>query len=370
MKIKLIIIIGILSIFLGCETKNSQSTNEISIGVVLPLSGGAAQYGKWIQNALNMAIEEINEDDKKKIKLIFEDDKANPKDAVNAITKLIYNDKVKIIFGSWASSCVMAMAPIAEKNKVLLFAEALSPNIKNAGEYIYRIQPDGTLYINKMIEYLKENNSSNIGVVYINNDFGTEQTNLLKKYINISYSKAYDVKTNDFKSIIENIKELKLKNVIVLGYKETAYFYKQFYELGLRDKISLFGSVPTENPEIIDIAGVEATNNIIYPHHFKGIKSNNTEKEKEFFEKYKKRYGYYPEGFAYLAYEAMKFIIYPSIIKGSNNTNIDIDKIKQYLDTNTFNGFSSEIKFDKFGDIQRRIYLKTIKNKEFILLEK
>lgn len=368
MKSKLLnLTIGILIIFfIGCENKKDLK-DEIDIGVVLPLSGNAAQYGKWIQNALELAKDEINIENQKHINLIYEDDRATPKDAVHAIKKLTTNDNVKIIFGSWASSCVMAMAPIAEKKKILIFAEALSPNIKNAGEYIYRIQPDGSLYMKKLIEYFQKNNLDKIGVVYINNDFGIEQAKILKSNLNISYIKAYNPEMKDFKSIIENIKESNLEHIIVLGYKETAYFYKQFYEMGLKNKISIYGSVPTENPEILTIAGSNATNGLIYPHHFKGIASNKTtSKEEEFFKKYHTKYGQYPEGFAYLAYEAMKFIIYPTI---TQNEIIDTDKIKQYLDTNTFTGLTSNIKFDKFGDVQREIYLKKIDNKKFILME-
>ncbi len=369
MKNKIFFIGLTIGILLMVAINKMDEEKNIVIGVVLPLSGGAAQYGKWIQNSLNMAKDEINLKNKRKIKYIFEDDKANPKDAINAINKLISNDKTKIIFGSWASSSVMAMAPIAEKNKVLLFAEALSPNITHAGEYIYRVQPDGSLYMNKLIQYLRKKQAKNIGVIYINNEFGIEQMKLLEENMNISYKKAYAGKTNDFKSIIENIKNLNIKNILILGYKETAYFYKQLYELGINNDISLFGSVPTENPEIIKIAGVNATNGIVYPHHFKGIDSIKTKQEKDFFENYKNRYGYYPEGFAYLAYEAMKFIIYPSIINTSIQ-GIDTDKIKQYLDRTTFMGLSSSIKFDKFGDVQREIYLKEIQNEKFILLEK
>lgn len=365
---KKLIGIGLLTIAIALyifNTDSKMSNQKINIGVVLPLSGAVSQYGKWIQNALNMAKDEINNQQKEKIQFIFEDDKANPKDAINAIQKLINKDHVKIVFGSWASSCVMAMSPIAEKNKILLFAEALSPNIKHAGEYIYRVQPDGSLYVNKLIEYFKSKKLNNLGVIYINNDFGIEQMKLIKKNIKIDYLTAYEAKTKDFKSIIENIKTKELKNIIILGYKETAYFYKQLHELGASQNISLFGSVPTENPEIINIAGENATNGIIYPHHFKGASFLMTEKEQHFINEYKKRFGYAPEGFAYLAYEAMKFIIYPALIKGEMNT----DKIKEVLDNDLFIGLSSKLKFDKFGDIQREVYLKMIKNKTFILME-
>lgn len=58
---KSIIVTLILSFLLlalgGCGKKEE---NVIKIGAILPLTGQSAQYGKWIQEALELGKEEIN----------------------------------------------------------------------------------------------------------------------------------------------------------------------------------------------------------------------------------------------------------------------------------------------------------------------
>jgi branched-chain amino acid transport system substrate-binding protein len=127
----------------GCSKKSEP--NEIKIGAILPLTGTSAQYGKWIQEALELGKEEINSKggiNGKSLVIVYEDDQADPKIAANAMQKLITLDKVPLVYGSWASSCVLAQAPIAESTKIVLIGEAISPKIRDAGDYTFRMQPD------------------------------------------------------------------------------------------------------------------------------------------------------------------------------------------------------------------------------------
>src|SRR3990172_4928425 len=94
----------------GCVKKDGK---EIKIGAILPLTGSSAQYGKWIQEALELGKEEINSAggiNGRRLEIIYEDDQANPTLAANAMRKLINSDKVPLVFGSWASSAVLAQA--------------------------------------------------------------------------------------------------------------------------------------------------------------------------------------------------------------------------------------------------------------------
>ena len=129
--------------FSGCG-KNDES-NEIKMGVMLALTGDSANYGNRSLHGLLWATEKINANggiNDKKIKLIVEDSKSNPQDAVNAFEKLITVDNVKIVIGDIISGTTLAVAPIAEKNKILLFAPGASnPALRNpnsASDYIFR----------------------------------------------------------------------------------------------------------------------------------------------------------------------------------------------------------------------------------------
>ena len=115
------------------------------IGVMYPLTGDGASYGLPIQRATKIAIDEINAKggiNGKKIEAIYEDDKCNPKDGNAAAQKLVNIDKVKVIIGGVCSGATLGASPITEENKVILISpSATSPDITNAGDFVFRVAP-------------------------------------------------------------------------------------------------------------------------------------------------------------------------------------------------------------------------------------
>lgn len=127
-----VIVIGMIS----CVEKKS---DEIKIGVVLPLSNSEISVGgKRTLQGIELAVNQYQKENQNtKIKLHVEDSEADPTKGVSAINKLIFQDGIKYILGDLTSSVTLAMAPIAEKNKVIILAPGASnPNIRNAGDYI------------------------------------------------------------------------------------------------------------------------------------------------------------------------------------------------------------------------------------------
>ena len=99
--------------FTGCsetaETKSGDSgstsaeSETINLGFVLPLTGSVPNLGSAMKNGAELAIEEINNAggiNGKQIKAIIEDDENKPATAPNAITKLIEQDKVCLLYTS------------------------------------------------------------------------------------------------------------------------------------------------------------------------------------------------------------------------------------------------------------------------------
>ncbi|MDO9578536.1 MAG: ABC transporter substrate-binding protein, partial [Candidatus Cloacimonadales bacterium] len=139
LSIAVIMIISSLG-FVGCSKKD----NVIKIGSILPLTGDAAVYGQWAKQGLELAVNELNNNtnQKKKIKIIYEDDQCGPQAGVNSYHKLVNVDKVKVIIGALCSSSTMAIEPLANKDKVLLFSPgSSSPLLSNSGPYFFRNWP-------------------------------------------------------------------------------------------------------------------------------------------------------------------------------------------------------------------------------------
>ncbi|TKJ41163.1 hypothetical protein CEE37_05715 [candidate division LCP-89 bacterium B3_LCP] len=103
---------------------------------------------------LAISLEEVNEAGGvkgKDIELIYEDSQSDPAKAVSALNKLISTENVSVVIGDIASSSVLAMAPIAEKSKVVLLSPGASnPDISEAGDYIFRKRHSITRNLNRL----------------------------------------------------------------------------------------------------------------------------------------------------------------------------------------------------------------------------
>ena len=125
-KVIALFVISIITYFFsGCNSCNQVNNEPIKIGAILPLSGDAAVYGKNLQNGMNLTLEEYinNNPSSKKMKIIYEDSKADPKLAISCFEKLLSVNKCKIITGGFSSSETLSIAPIAEKTKLFLYLQ-------------------------------------------------------------------------------------------------------------------------------------------------------------------------------------------------------------------------------------------------------
>lgn len=357
----LILTVASLGLIFGC----AKEENVIRIGAILPLTGSAARYGTWIQEALEIGKEEINSTggiNGKKLDIIYEDDQADPKIAANAMQKLASIDKVPIVFGSWASSCVLSQAPIGERTHTVIIGEAISPKIRDAGDYVFRIQPDARYYIRKLVPFVyNELEMKKVCIFYVNNDFGLDQAKVFEAEFskldgNILSSEAFEQGATDFKTELIKIRARKPEAIFCPAYTEIAIILKQARELGMKQQF--FGSVPFENIDIVEAAG-EAAEGVIYPHHFDSEAEN--ELTRRYQQAYMKKYGRRSEGFAALAYDAVRIIA--NVLEKCAN---DTECIKTELyDINDFPGVTGMTTFDDRGDVVKPIVIKTVRNAKF-----
>ena len=114
------------------------------IGVMESLTGPGETYGTVASQAKQMAADEINATggiNGRRLEFVVEDSKCGAQDAISAYNKLTKVDGLRIILGPSCSSAMLAVAPLAEADGVILFSGlASNPDIANAGDYIFRTQ--------------------------------------------------------------------------------------------------------------------------------------------------------------------------------------------------------------------------------------
>ena len=115
----------------------------IKVGAVCAMTGGSAVYGTGAQNAIDMAVDEINSSDSEyKIEIVnggkVADDAKDAKQAVNAYN-LLKSEAPEAIVGSFFSAVTIPMAQLAAKDNMLLLATgATNVTVTQYGPTIFR----------------------------------------------------------------------------------------------------------------------------------------------------------------------------------------------------------------------------------------
>ena len=139
------------------------------------MTGGSAIYGEGAQNAVDMAVEEINAGDSGyKIEIVnggkVADDAKDAKQAINAYNKVM-DDSPEAIVGSFFSSVTLPMAEQTSNDGMLLLATgATNADVTLKGDSIFRncfIDP----YQGKMAAlFAKDKGFAKVAVIYAKDD--------------------------------------------------------------------------------------------------------------------------------------------------------------------------------------------------------
>ena len=364
------IIYGLIAILLvttalslGCAKKEK----VIKIGVITPLTGGAAKYGEDLKRGYDLAVEEINGKggvNGSKIKLIYEDSEAQPPKAVSAARKLIDRDKVVTILGCFGSSATLAVAPIAENKKVVLLSSASSsPKVTDAGDYIFRNEISDRYGAKETARLFFDLGFRKIGVLFINNDFGIDFCDVVQKTYNeldgtVTAAETFEQDAKDFRTQLVKIKESNPEAILIVSYKEAILILKQMRELGIKKQI--LSTALFEDPEILEKVG-DIAEGTIYTYYGTFDPQSQDVRIREFIKNFRERYGVDPEYYAPIGYDAVK-ILALAIEKGGFKSEQIKNALYQIKD---FPGLSGTTSFDENGDVIKPVVLKTVRKGTF-----
>ena len=129
----------------------AQTTDEVRIGIVSPLTGPAAKFGQAQKNAMTMAAEDVNNAGGikslggAKIKLFFGDTRGEADTGVTETERLITRDKVHALIGAFQSGVGFPSSAMAEKHQVPWLTFGTFDKITERGfKYVFRAHANDT----------------------------------------------------------------------------------------------------------------------------------------------------------------------------------------------------------------------------------
>lgn len=330
---------------------------EIRVGLYGSLTGSEATFGKDTEAGVQLAIKEANEaggvqvggaGEKKKVRLISQDDQGKPEEVATVVTNLITKEKVHVVLGEVASTLSLAAAPICQQNKVpMVSPSSTNPKVTQIGDFVFRVCFIDPFQGTVMAKFARNTLKAKTAAIFVDN--GSDYAVGLGKYFSETFKKlggeivseqAYGNKDIDFKAQLTGFKDKNPDVLFVPGYyTQVGQIAQQAKDLGLTS--ILLGGDGWDSPKLTEIGG-DAISGAYFSNHYHA-KETRPEVQK-FVEAYKKEFGVIPNGLSALGYDAARFA-FDAMARGKSLKGEDIRDAM--AGTKDFAGVTGKITINK-----------------------
>ena len=243
MKRREALVLGLSSVAAGLAAQPARAADEIVIGAIYPLTGNAAQIGADAKLAIDTILEIVNGThaplpmlmgrggglDKlggAKIRVVFADHQNDPQKARAEAERLITQDKVAAIIGSYTSATAATISQVTERYEVpYISMDNSSPSLNKRGlKWFFRTSPHDEMFTEAMFDFFKEVGTKTgkpvktVALFYEDSIFGADSSAVQRKLAaDAKINVAADVKYRaNSPSLSAEAQRLKAANADVL----------------------------------------------------------------------------------------------------------------------------------------------------------
>jgi branched-chain amino acid transport system substrate-binding protein len=337
---------------------STPSLAQIKIGVAEALTGNAAQYGVPIRKGFELALNEINGRggiNGQKIELIVEDEQGKKEEAINVFKKLIFQDKVLMLFGPTLSNSAQASDPVAQGAKVVVFGTSnTADGITSIGNYVFRnsVTEADILPVTLKVA-VQKTGLKKVAVLYGNDDIFTKSgyDNFKKALetlkIPVTTTETFAKGDVDFKPQLTKIKSSNADAIVMSALvAEGAPAMVQARQLGIA--LPFIGGNGMNSPKVFDLAK-DNSDNLWVGSPWSS--ENPAVENKRFIAAYQKAQNALPDQFAAQAYDAM-YVVAQALkqVKITGKLQADRTALRNALPAVQITGATGPFKFRQVSD--------------------
>lgn len=322
--------------------KSMSKTKGMCVGAVLPLTGPGGVFASYIKDGIDLAVRELKADGVN-IHIYYEDSKNKPREGIDALRKLKAEHACPVSIVA-LSSVAKAVAPLAEKDRMVhIYTAVAVPGVAD-GKWRFRYYPDAYGMAGRMARYVAlKLHKKRAAAIYINDDFGKASLDAFKKVFEslggvVADSEAFGLMQHDFRSSIARLIAIKppIDVIYVSGYGP-AYgeIVRQLKESGISATIT--ADMTMGLPNTLSQVGHAKANGIYFVD---GRMSG--EFRRQFVKFYQKK----PTSYAGYAYDAVMLLG-----RAAKQGVFDSEGISNYLrKIDVYMGVMGRVHFDARGE--------------------
>lgn len=371
--------LAMLGAFSGCSNtgdggsaSGGSDSDTIRIGGLAPLTGDAASYGVAVNNAIQMAVEDINANggiDGKQIEYIYYDEKGDTTEATNAYNKLVQDDKVVAIIGDVTTKPTLAVAQTSQQDNIpIITATATAAEVTLTGSNIFRACFTDPFQGELMASYASEKlGATKVAVLSdMADDYssGIAEAFVAKAEelgMQVVADEKYQDGDVDFKSQLTNIK----------GQNPDVLFLPVYYE-----DLRLISAQAKEVGVTAQLCGADGWDSVLTDNFDSSVLNGGVfcsqystestdERVQNFISTYKEKYEMDPNMFAVLAYDATNMMAQAISDAGSTDSQAIIDAMAAL----EYDGLTGHMTFDEDRNPQKSAVIVSIQDNVYKFVE-
>ncbi|MGF6229899.1 branched-chain amino acid transport system substrate-binding protein [Inquilinus ginsengisoli] len=349
--------------------------DPIRIADVIELSGAGATVGTNWKNAIEMAVEEINQKGGilgRPLEVTHYDTQTNPGVSRAQVQKAL-DEEPYVIFGPIFSGSVKVNMMLAQQAEVPQFTGAEATELTHSGNpYIFRTSISQAAAMPKLATYLTDDlKAKKVAVVWVNNDFGKGGHDAILEQMKAhGIEVVADLSTEsgqaDFAADVVKLKSSGADAAIVYtNEEESARFLREARKQAIA--IPLIGETTLLNQKVIDLAG-DAANGV---RGHVGLSADAPfDTIRAFRDRFQARYGYLPDHNAIKAYLAVYAVRYATQKIGKVDS-VALAETLHGLSITTQDepGILIDTTWDANGDVDRVSFLAEVENGRQVIVK-
>ncbi|HEX7512268.1 MAG TPA: ABC transporter substrate-binding protein [Candidatus Methylomirabilis sp.] len=346
------VIVGVAFVLVSVGLASAQA-KPIKIGQIIPITGEAAESGKYHKQGAEIAVDKINAAggiNGRKIQIVLEDDQTTNPGGVAALQKLLEDKEIPMILSSIRSTQVQAMLPTINEAKIPVAIGGTNYGLTHSGsQWVFRFRPHDGMSAKVIAKFIVEDlKQKKVGIVHASDAFGNGGRDMLTPAVKelggeIVFTQGFNNQEKDFTAVVQGLKKsgaTALGTYFTFG-TDLGVFARQLKQQGV--DVKWVGSPSITGVDSRNLAGDALWGTYgVTDFHVDASPAS-----KAFATAYKAKFGQDPDLYASWCYDAV--IVFAEAMKKAPDLKPD-NLRKAILSIQKFPGAEGEYNFDQNGD--------------------
>jgi len=268
-RLLLLVLLALLTLVLpGCGKGKKAGTDEIRIGVVLPISGREAKPGQYQREGIELAIHQINQSGgilvkelgkKLPVKEVFYDDGSDQAKSAGLVERAITSDNVVAVLGGYSTALGEAESVMPDRYQTpWITTGAAATTIFSRGyQYIFgTLSPTDLLgyttaeFLGSLVDHKKLRKGLKLALALENTDHGVDYGKGIDKwiqehpgYFSVVFSEKFDLGSTDFSGLLQKVKNTRADIFLADAHlQDYITMHRQYIQTGMYHQMISYGA--------------------------------------------------------------------------------------------------------------------------------